>query len=81
MSLIRDAGLDILAECGGSCVCATCHIQVDSEWLTALPPQSDDEAATLEAAYEPGPASRLACQIPLGPGLDGLRVAVAPDWP
>jgi 2Fe-2S ferredoxin len=81
MSLIRDAGLPIRAECGGSCVCATCHVQVGDQWLDTLPPQSDDEVATLEAAYEPGRNSRLACQIPLAPELAGLHVAVAPDWP
>jgi 2Fe-2S ferredoxin len=81
MSLIRDAGLDIRAECGGSCVCATCHVRVGADWLGALPPRSDDEAATLEGAYEPGPASRLSCQIPLRAELDGLNVTVAADWP
>jgi len=81
MSLIRDAGIDIRAECGGCCVCATCHVQVGDDWLAAMPPQSDDEAATIEGAYEPGPASRLSCQIPLSAELDGLQVTVAPDWP
>ena len=28
MEIIRDAGLDIEAACGGCCACATCHIYV-----------------------------------------------------
>ena len=31
MEIIRDAGLDIEAACGGCCACATCHIYVDNE--------------------------------------------------
>ena len=29
MEIIRDAGMDIEAACGGCCACATCHIYVD----------------------------------------------------
>ena len=31
MEIIRDAGLDIEAACGGCCACATCHIYVDDK--------------------------------------------------
>ena len=27
----------ILATCGGSCSCATCHVYVDEEWFDKLP--------------------------------------------
>ena len=33
MEIIRDAGLDIEAACGGCCACATCHVYVDKEWI------------------------------------------------
>ena len=28
----------ILATCGGSCACATCHVYVDEAWFDRLPP-------------------------------------------
>ena len=28
MEIIRDAGLDIEAACGGCCACATCHLYI-----------------------------------------------------
>ncbi|VTU30425.1 2Fe-2S iron-sulfur cluster-binding protein [Variovorax sp. PBL-E5] len=80
MSLIRDAGMSIRAECGGCCVCATCHVRVDEAWADALPPMSEEESFTLEGACEPGISSRLSCQIPLASVPDGLRVTLAQDW-
>ncbi|MBT5560392.1 MAG: 2Fe-2S iron-sulfur cluster binding domain-containing protein, partial [Proteobacteria bacterium] len=33
-----DNGIDgILAECGGACSCATCHVYVDEAWLGKIP--------------------------------------------
>ena len=32
MEIIRDAGLDIEAACGGCCACATCHVYIDNDW-------------------------------------------------
>ena len=47
MHALRDNNLDVEAVCGGCCSCATCHIYVESSWLTALPPQSEGEVALL----------------------------------
>ena len=30
MEAIRDEGMQIKAECGGACACATCHVYVDA---------------------------------------------------
>lgn len=67
----------ILAECGGACACATCHVHVAGDWSGRLPPVSDMEDAMLEGARDRGPGSRLACQIEVSIALDGLEVAVA----
>ena len=79
MEMIRDAGLPIKAECGGSCVCATCHVLVDPEWLAKLPEKSEEEIDMLDLALEVHDNSRLSCQIEFEPELDGLKMTLAPD--
>lgn len=65
----------IVAECGGSCMCATCHVYVHEDDLERVPPVSELEAAMLEdAAAERRTSSRLSCQIAVTPDMDGLRV-------
>lgn len=65
-------GID--ADCGGACACATCHIYVEPEWLGRLSPQTAMEASMLEFASDVEPNSRLACQIRVDAGLEGLIV-------
>jgi 2Fe-2S ferredoxin len=80
MENIRSAGFDeLLALCGGCCSCATCHVHVDEAWLAALPPMGEDEDDLLGTTDHRAPNSRLSCQIEFGPGLDGLRVRIAPE--
>jgi ferredoxin, 2Fe-2S len=65
----------IEADCGGVLTCATCHVMVDSPWAEKLPPPVADETDMLDFAASPVEAgSRLSCQIPLTPDLDGLVV-------
>ncbi len=65
----------ILAECGGSCACATCHVYVDPAWLDKLEPMAETEDDMLECtASERRENSRLSCQIVVGEALDGLVV-------
>jgi ferredoxin, 2Fe-2S len=66
----------IVAQCGGACACATCHVYVDPDWLARLPPREDMEEGMLESAWEPRSNSRLSCQIQITADLDGLRVTV-----
>jgi ferredoxin len=69
----------IVAECGGSAMCGTCHVYVDPAWLDKLPAPLPNELEMLECtAAERLPESRLSCQIKLTPGLDGLVVRI-PD--
>ena len=66
----------IVAECGGACACATCHVHVDPDWVNKLAPAPDAEAAMLDFAIEPDATSRLSCQIKVSDAMDGLRVRV-----
>lgn len=66
----------VIAQCGGACVCATCHVYVDPAWLGRLEPPDDMEAGMLESAWEPRASSRLACQVPLSDALDGMVARV-----
>ncbi|MBT5031283.1 MAG: 2Fe-2S iron-sulfur cluster binding domain-containing protein [Proteobacteria bacterium] len=70
-----DNGIDgILAECGGACSCATCHVYVDEAWKGKIPDADDMEKAMVECVLEPKDSSRLSCQITVTAELDGLVV-------
>ena len=64
----------IVAECGGACSCATCHVHVDPEWYERLGGPNDIEREMLEFAVSTSPTSRLSCQIKVSEELDGLVV-------
>ncbi len=69
----------IVAECGGACSCATCHVYVDEAFVDAVGGPSDLEDDMLDGAEsERLPVSRLSCQIKMNAQLDGLRVRIAP---
>lgn len=76
MSAALKNGIDgIVGECGGVCMCSTCHVFVDENFFNRLPPMQDTEEAVLEiSAEERRPNSRLSCQIKMTPELDGLTV-------
>ncbi|CCA93869.1 2Fe-2S iron-sulfur cluster-binding protein [Novosphingobium sp. PP1Y] len=69
-------GID--GDCGGQCACATCHVQVDPAWIERVGRLADDsmEADLLQFAEGTTAESRLACQIRLDAGLDGLVLHV-----
>ncbi|WP_454598727.1 2Fe-2S iron-sulfur cluster-binding protein [Qipengyuania sp. SM2507] len=80
MEAIRDNGFDeLLALCGGCCSCATCHVHVDPAFADQLPAMSEDEDDLLESTEHRNATSRLGCQIPFTPALDGLKVTIAPE--
>jgi ferredoxin, 2Fe-2S len=80
MELIRNAGLDdLLALCGGSCSCATCHVYVDPSFADRLGPMGTDENDLLDGSDHRTERSRLSCQISVTDALDGLRVTIAPE--
>jgi 2Fe-2S ferredoxin len=65
----------IVAECGGSCVCATCHVYISPEWVDRIDPPSANELEMLECTNaERQTGSRLSCQIKVTEALSGLVV-------
>src|ERR1700684_3194799 len=69
-------GVDgIVAECGGSCMCATCHVYVREDQLALTPPMQAGEEAMREGTPSPRrPNSRLSCQLVVSPQMEGLVV-------
>ena len=70
---VRNNLSGIVAECGGSCSCATCHVYVDSGRFGEA---SDEESALLEFAEGVQPESRLSCQLIVSEDCGGIRVRV-----
>ena len=64
----------IVAECGGACACATCHVYVDDAFRQLTGEPDDMEQAMLEFTDNVKENSRLSCQIEVSDELDGLRV-------
>jgi 2Fe-2S ferredoxin len=75
---VRNNLAGIVAECGGSCSCATCHVYVDDTSQGWFHDASDEERELLEFAEGARPNSRLSCQLIITDGCDGVRVEV-PD--
>ncbi len=63
--------------CGGMAMCASCqcYIQSDHE----LPEMGTDEDLMLAEAFYVEDNSRLGCQIPITPELEGLKIELAPE--
>ncbi|AKH69359.1 ferredoxin [Spongiibacter sp. IMCC21906] len=75
MQAAIDNGIDaILAECGGSCSCATCHCYVDEKWMDKVGPATDIEQDMLTCVLDPEDTSRLSCQITVTDEMDGLVI-------
>ncbi|PKZ64548.1 2Fe-2S ferredoxin [Gordonia terrae] len=53
----------IVAECGGSCSCATCHVLLPESSAGLFPEPTDEEAELVEFLDGAQPNSRLSCQL------------------
>lgn len=73
---IRASVPGIVAECGGACTCATCHVYVDEAWVEKVGGPSVMEEDMLDFAFDVRDGSRLSCQIKVSDALEGLIVHV-----
>ena len=73
---VRNGISGIVAECGGACACATCHVYVDEAWQEKVGEPSEMEEGMLDFATDVRPNSRLSCQIKLTAALDGLVLRI-----
>jgi 2Fe-2S ferredoxin len=71
----------IVAECGGSMSCGTCHIWVEDAWRDRTGHPSRTEAEIIELSDNFRDGSRLACQIKVTDALDGLVVRTPESQP
>ena len=72
----------IVAQCGGACACATCHVYVAPAWFDKLPPREEMEEGMLECAW--GTARQQPPQLPdhshLRDGWIGAHGPAATRW-
>ena len=77
MAIARENSLPgVIAECDGSCACATCHVCDAENRCDRLPGKDDMGSDMLDFASEQNKTSRLSCQITLIEQLDGLTVRI-----
>ena len=78
MEVAREHDLPMLAACGGSLACASCHVIVDEAWFEKLGELSEEEEDLLDTAHGLTHTSRLSCQIKVSDNIDGLVVNLTP---
>lgn len=75
LSVLLKKDLDVLKECGGRGMCATCHVYV-KDGMAGLSPMNRREQRTLEVITTCKTNSRLACQARVL--ADGVVVELPP---
>lgn len=80
METLRDNDFPILASCGGTTSCATCHVYLGPEEFAKSGERSEDEMELLVEAegYEES-CSRLSCQVKFQESFVGATVTLAPE--
>lgn len=77
MEVFKLYELPVEGTCGGMAMCASCQCYVLSDHI--LNEVGYDEEAMLSEAFYVEDNSRLGCQIPITPDLNGLVVKLAPE--
>ena len=68
---------EVVAECGGSLICATCHVYLEEATAALYEEPDDAELEMLESvADERRERSRLSCQLAVVAALDGHTIEV-----
>ena len=68
----------VIAECGGSCACATCKVFIDPAWAGRLATPGPLEQSVIDEDDAEAQHLRLSCQILVTGSLDGLIVCIPP---
>ncbi|MDQ4112060.1 MAG: FAD-dependent oxidoreductase [Actinomycetota bacterium] len=76
---VRNNVHGIIAECGGTMSCGTCHVILDEQWRSRLVDVSADETDVLEFLDNSQVGSRLGCQIEMTDSLDGIVARIPPS--
>jgi 2Fe-2S ferredoxin len=77
---VKNGVRGIVAECGGACACATCHVFIDEAFTAKVGEPGPLEDDMLDGAASDRQAnSRLSCQVKMSAELDGLVVRIAPE--
>ena len=64
--------------CGGKLMCPTCHCYIENDVVVAE--KREMEEATLSKLMHIKPNSRLSCQIPITPEMEGIEITLAPKF-
>ena len=80
MEVLRDNDFPILASCGGTASCATCHVFLEEEAFSSSGERSVDELELLvETDTYIENQSRLSCQVGFDNSGDGATFTIAPE--
>eukprot|EP01080_Neovahlkampfia_damariscottae_P000576 gene576-8086_t len=72
-------GLPLFGECGGSCGCIGCKVQVVDEFYNDLVGMTIYEEKRLESVDDINPSTRLGCQVVIDEQTpDGLVISIPP---
>ena len=77
MTAVNNDISGVIAECGGSMMCGTCHCYVPEDWVQVVPTPMEGEIEMLDSVEgERTEFSRLSCQISITEAMDGITVKI-----
>lgn len=79
LEVAQNDGQPLEGTCEGQMACSTCHVIVAADDFGRLPSAREEEEDMLDLATGATRTSRLACQIILTEGMDGLSVRIPPE--